>query len=818
VPPTNEALPALIPGLEPPVGKARYAGLVEVAVPRGPAGLLTYAIPWSLAGRVHVGGRLLVPLGRGNRRLTGYAVGVSDAIPDDLGFQLKPVADVLDPRPLFSADMLALFRFIATYYFAPLGDVIRGGLPTAFNLADARVARLTPLGAASAVLHPLLTRIGGAGVKVKDLDVPQQALVKLAAEGLLTLDYELQRPVVQARWASVVAAVVDALPPGIRADGAPARVFELVRAEGPLEQAELKDRVSGASAAVRRLLEVGAVAITKRQVFRDPWRGAVAAYEPVPTLTPAQTAAVGAISGASGYQGFLLFGVTGSGKTEVYLESLRHALEAGKTGLVLVPEIALTPQLAARFRGRFGDAVAVLHSGLSDGERLDQWQLIRDGKLTVVVGARSALFAPLQNVGLIVVDEEHESSFKQDEAPRYHARDLALFRGRQVGCPVVLGSATPSLESWHNAERGRLTRIDLPGRIGGRGMPPVELVDVEVFPYVEPSAMLTQPLLDALKDTLERREQAILFLNRRGFSASFQCAECETVVECPSCTVALTFHRAQRRLTCHYCGHAQRLPERCPTCLSLLLEHQGTGTEQVEAVLRTVLPTARVARMDRDTTRGHALTELLDAFRAHEIDVLIGTQMVAKGHDFPKVTLVGVLQAEHSLGVPDFRAAERTFQLLTQVAGRAGRAELAGRVLLQTAYGDHYALQAALNHDFLRFITEEERRRRRLGNPPYGFLVLLRLDGASASEVAEAAGLVTRSCRDAIAQRPFDVSVVGPTLAPIERIRGRTRYLVLLKSRSRTELHGLVSLLAPSLFMIAGDVRAHIDVDPLNLS
>ncbi len=781
-----------------------------MAIPRGPRAVLSYAVSPELP--VEPGRRVLVPLGGGNKRVTGYVVG--RAVPPE-GVTLKPVLDVLDAVPLFDAQLLALFEFIASYYACPLGDVIRGGLPGGLNVSDARVAALTETGRAALEGHPILSQLT-APVAVKALKVSPSRLTRLCEQGLISLDYVLEKPRVAARFTSVVSAACSELPPGVRPGGAPAKLFGRVLAEGPLEIDALRAEDPNAATAVRRLAEVGAVTISKKQLFRDPWRGVAPARDAAPPLSAAQAAAVGAITGTAGYAGFLLYGITGSGKTEVYLEALREVLSRGKTGLVLVPEIALTPQLAGRFRARFGDAVAVLHSALSDGERLDQWEQLRAGRLGIVVGARSALFAPLSNLGLIVVDEEHETSFKQDEAPRYHARDLALYRGRLAGCPVVLGSATPSLETWTNAERGRLTRLDLPGRVMGRDLPTVELVDIAVEPYVWPEALVTRPLADALRETVRRGEQAILFLNRRGFAASFQCADCQVVLECTDCSVALTYHRAMRRLVCHYCGREGRLPERCPKCLSLLIEQKGVGTEQVESVLAANLPTMRIARMDRDTTRGDALPKLLDAFRAHEIDVLVGTQMVAKGHDFPKVTLVGVLQAEQTLGVPDFRSAERTFQLITQVAGRAGRHEAPGRVLVQTAVPEHYALVAAQTHDYLRFVAEEARRRRGRGNPPFGYMVLVRLDGENVAEVSAAAGLVARAARAAAAAH--DVSVVGPNVAPVERLRGRTRWQVLLKSPNRTALHALVGLLSEPLAALHGDIRATVDVDPQNLS
>ena len=790
--------------------------VASVALPRGPRQVLSYAIPPGLDGRVAVGSRVLVPLGAQNRRCTGYVVGIEGGNVT----ALKSVADLLDELPLFDDKLLALYEFTASYYRAPLGDVIRCGLPRGLDFGDARRAALTDAGRGRALLDPLLARLSGGERPIKSLGVPVATLLRLEQQGLLTLRYELEKPAVAPRWVARVAATGEEPERRLKDGAGPAQLLTLLRTEGPVDVPALQGRIPSHGAAVRRLVELGAARIERTQVYRDPWHRAPPTQDSPPPLNARQTAAVAAIRAAMDaprFEGMLLRGVTGSGKTEVYLAAISHALEAGRSGIVLVPEIALTPQLAGRFRARFGDRVAILHSGLADGERLDQWELIRRGERPCVVGARSALFAPVPRLGVIVVDEEHDPSFKQDEAPRYHARDLALKRGLDSSCPVILGSATPSLESVANVSRRRLTRLDLPERIGDRPLPEVTLVDLREHPPVRPEALLSAPLLDALRETVARREQAIIFLNRRGFAAFFLCGTCGYVPECTSCSISLTYHRAQRRLVCHYCGYQSGVPTACPSCRGASLDMVGTGTEQVEAVLAEVLPEARIARMDRDTTRGEALLTLLERFRDGDIDVLVGTQMVTKGHDFPQVTLVGVLLAEQLLKLPDFRSSERTFQLLTQVAGRAGRHALPGRVLVQTFDPDHHSLQCALRHDVEGFVAREERQRRMRGFPPYSRLALLRLDDVDPIAVRDAAGRVARRTREALLDGNLPVDVIGPQLAAIERIKGRTRYQVLLRSADRAALHSALDCVEALEPAVVGGVRLIVDVDPVSL-
>jgi primosomal protein N' (replication factor Y) len=567
------------------------------------------------------------------------------------------------------------------------------------------------------------------------------------------------------------------------------------------------------------------VAVGDEEVLRDPFQGREAAPPPSHELTPAQRAAVDTILGTLGEprpRPVLLHGITGSGKTLVYVEALRRVLERGGTAIVLVPEIALTPQTVTRFRAHFGDLVAVLHSALSDGERYDQWRQLRAGAKRIAVGARSALFAPLPDLGVIVVDEEHDGSYKQSDAPRYHARDLAVVRAGMARAGCVLGSATPSLESWVNAERGKFVLASLPERVGGGRLPRVRVVDLrEVRRHAAEEGgaeqgILSPPLVDAVRARLARREQVILLLNRRGYASFVQCRECGDVFRCAHCSVSLTLHRVTGRLLCHHCRYEEAIPDRCRRCGSRDLSSRGLGTEQVERVVAETFPGARLARMDVDTTSGKwAHHEILGRMERGEIDVLMGTQMIAKGLDFPRVTLVGVVNADVGIHLPDFRASERTFQLLSQVAGRAGRSTLEGEVIVQTSLPDHYAIQAALAHDFPGFAARELAERKRPSYPPWVRLANVVLSSPDAEAAAGAAERAVRWLEPRLRGGP--VELVGPAPAPIERLHGRWRWHFLLRTGSVAALSAACRALAEGFTPGGADVRMALDRDPIAL-
>jgi primosomal protein N' (replication factor Y) len=714
---------------------------------------LSYLVPEGLRGQARVGVRVQVPLGR--RRTVGFLLELSEGD----GEGLKEVAAVLDEAPLFPPEMVPFFRRAADYYCHPLGETIRTALP----------AGLSGRGEEPSILHERLFAPAGR------IDLPSG---------------RLQR-----------------------------EILATVRVSGRVALSELRRRFSAPHASLRRLVEQGFLAEETAEVRRDPFLDAAPPPDRPVEPNPAQAAALDAVTAAldgGAFAPFLLHGVTGSGKTEVYLRAIAAALERGRTALVLVPEIALTPQLVGRFRARFAgrdSELAVLHSGLSDGERFDAWRAIVRGTARIVIGARSAVFAPLSSPGIIIVDEEHEASYKQAEGLRYHARDLALLRGQMASCVVLLGSATPSLATYHRAQGGPLGYLSLAERVAGRPLPEVTLVDLrQARPDGEGS--LSPPLAAALAEALERGEQALLLLNRRGFAPYLLCADCGATFRCPNCAITLTFHRGRRQLRCHYCDHAEPPPDLCPGCGGGDIAPQGAGTERLEEELALLFPQARIARMDRDTTaRKGAHQRLVERMAAGEVDILVGTQMVAKGHDFPAVTLVGVVGAYASLNLPDFRSAERTFVLLAQVAGRAGRGERPGRVLIQTYAPEHYALTCAAGHDYAGFYAQEAVARRELGYPPFGHLVNLVLSGNDAPRVQQAAERLAAG----LEERAAGAEVLGPAPCPLARLRGKSRFQILLKAPPRPSLRRLLARLPELRKRLPAGVALAIDVDPVDM-
>jgi primosomal protein N' (replication factor Y) len=642
---------------------------------------------------------------------------------------------------------------------------------------------------------------------------------KLKAQGdLLSLDPARQ---VGGRKISVARPTDRVEAPGTLR-GQAAGVLAALRSEGESTIARLEERFGNARAALKKLEGLGLVVLDKREEERDPFFQDAATRDVPPELNAEQKIAADRIEHAlvSGEapRAFLLFGVTGSGKTEVYLRAIAVAISQGKGALVLVPEIALTPQLVSRFRARFGDDVAVLHSGLVEGDRHAMWSRLHKGEVKAAIGARSALFAPVPNLGLLIVDEEHDGSFKQEEGVRYHARDMALLRAHRAGAVAVLGSATPSLESIGLVHKKMLEELALPSRAVEKAMlPVVTIVDVRRI-GAGPSGerLLSLPLHRAIEETLRAKEQVILFLNRRGFAPSVVCDSCGIVATCPACSVALTFHRARGgRLSCHYCEFASPMPEVCATCNGGPLVLEGLGTEKLEDTLTKAFPEARVARLDRDVAGGNKGAGIVERMRRGEIDVLVGTQMVTKGHDLPNVTLVGVVNADSALSLPDFRASERGFSLLVQVAGRAGRAERPGRVFIQTRSRDHAAIKFAANHDVRGFLEHELADRAEVGYPPFSRLALVRIDAVDEGEAREAAATIAKNALAIAKTQKLALDVLGPAVAPIARLRGRFRFRVLLRAKERGPLRAAIHALEPTVGGFDRRVRVVIDVDPV---
>ena len=813
---------------------------VEVALPLPIHRTFTYRVDGDVPA---VGSRVLVPFRRSDR--IGWVVGPGDEGPIK---GLRPILSVLDRRPSLTPDLLQLCRWMADYYVAPLGVTIRAALPAV--LSDVARDYVTWVGGdpEASGLRPrerkladyLAARAGPQRVATlrKALGMGSIWPELRALEGSGMLEHEAvppAEPSVRTRPVARISRVIGTLEERESLFGRAGRqreAYDLLQASGGAAELKHLLDVEGFSRSVLQGLEdKHLVEMVDEEEIRDPF-----AAEPAPVPqnlvpTPAQRAALDRLVGAcdtGGTAPFLLQGITGSGKTLVYIELLREVLRKGKTAIVLVPEISLTPQTVSRFRAHFGDEVAVLHSGLSDGERYDAWRLLRDGARRVAVGARSALFAPLEDIGAVVVDEEHDGSYKQSEAPRYQARDLAVMRARHYGAVCVLGSATPSLESRYNVDGGKFERLLLPERAGGATLPKVAVVDLRESRKrpagpdrgAAPAQNVFSPeLVDAVHARLRRREQVILLLNRRGYSSFVQCRACGEVEQCENCSISLTFHRVTRRIVCHHCRFEAPAPSRCPRCGSDDLSFRGVGTEQVERVATELFPEARIARMDVDTTSGKwSHQRILDRVGRHEVDILLGTQMIAKGLDFPNVTLVGVVNADVGLHLPDFRASERTFQLLSQVAGRSGRGAVGGEVLIQTSMPDHYAVRAAVAHDYEGFVAREIEERRHPRYPPHvrmANVVLSSPDQALAAEAAESAArwLERRLSGHALG----GVELVGPAPAPIERLHGRWRWHFLLRAESPKALGEAARAVVTRFRLPAGDVRLALDRDPVAL-
>lgn len=751
--------------------------LVDVAVPLPLFQTFTYAAEATAHHPLSVGSRVVVPF-RG-RKIVGYVLGESDgqALGDTVA---KKILDVADAQPVFRPELIAVCKWISDYYVTPLGLVLRAALPAALGAAK----RPQPA-------------------------VKSRRLLQLTAElpSLLERDRAFARSPKQRG------------------------LFELLETmQGRHASIEQLTKELGVSLAIVNALAARDFAkVETETVERDPFRQRILTAPTEHNPTAAQAEAIRALVTAKAGQVALLHGITGSGKTLVYIELLKHVVrDQGRSAIVLVPEIALTPQTVDRFRAVFGEQVAVLHSALSDGERYDAWLAIRNGQRRIAVGARSAIFAPLDNLGAIIVDEEHEASYKQGETPRYHAREVAMVRARETGAVCVLGSATPSLESWVNATAGKYTLLSLPARVGGGALPAVEVVDLR-----ENAKASTVPVADrqlrnvisakleaAIHDRIARKEQSILLLNRRGYASFVQCSDCEWVATCPDCSISLTYHRTPERLICHYCRRQEAPADRCPKCGADTLRQRGLGTQQVERMLGERFPSARIARMDVDTTSGKwAHAEILDRVGRNEVEILLGTQMIAKGLDFPNVTLVGVIDADVGINLPDFRASERAFQLLSQVAGRAGRGPKGGEVIIQSRVPSHHALRCATTHDYLGFVAEELPARESPAYPPTVRLANFVFSGEDEVATAELAQTAADWFERALLSLPPDsVELVGPAPCAIDRIKQRWRWHLLLRSAkpgpiTKVARHFLTTFDVPS----RGDMRITFDRDPVSL-
>lgn len=818
----------------------------EVAVDVPLLGAFTYAIPAELAGTLQAGHLVHVPWRQRSR--SGVVLRVTNALPQGVKeASVKSIEDILDPTPVLEADVLEMVQFIAHYYRAPIGEAATMAIPAGLRRSGTRVFSLTEAGRAKGLgnADPAFQRAFEALRNAPELPGPEllakargltyAALDLLVGDGLLESRHELERPATTTKTEDLVRLVRRPMD-GVQLGKNQLELLALIEKGGLVPVDTLRTKVANPRASLRGLQRRGYVAFETREVIRDPMLAEPLIEPKLHELTESQTAALSAIGRSLGahkaFKGFLLHGVTGSGKTEVYIRAIRAARAEGQGALVILPEIALTPQFCSVFRSHFGDDVAVLHSGLTAGERFDAWRRLRSGDVGIAIGARSALFAPIPKLGIIVIDEEHDASFKQGESPRYHARDMALMRGKIVGCPVILGSATPSLESYHLSQAGRLDYLAMNDRVGG-ALPEVEIVDMsgrdpkEKLPFgaglVEAELMLVRRtlstrLMQALDETMHRGEQAIILLNRRGHATFVQCVYCGTALYCPNCSVSLTFHKHSRQLRCHYCDFFQRLPNKCEACGRPDLDLLGVGTERLTDLFKKILPGRRIERLDRDTGGGQKLRQLITRFREGKIDVLVGTQMVAKGHDIHNVTLVGVILADLGLNFPDFRAGERTFQLMTQVAGRAGRGERPGSVIIQTLMPDHPALMAAEHHSYDLFAEYEMPIRHELGYPPFRSLTVMRFEATDARLAEDCARAFANVL---LVSKSPQVTLLGPAASPLGRIRGRSRFQLMLKSSSRGPLReaieGAYGALDADLRGRFSQVRVVLDVDAVDM-
>lgn len=806
-----------------------------------------YFVPERLRDWIEIGSRVAVPFGP--RLIQGFVVGFPATTDVDLS-KLRPIDHVLDLEPPLTEELVRLGRWMSERYLCREITALAAMVPAALK---ARYDRVLELGDAlldeetkaefgeRAVL--IVNLIAEKGTVARDdllEEVPQaeRVLKQLIRRGIVA-ERQLVKDRLQTKNVLMVYPPEDPRALEEALERLPARAAkqrEVIRFfldhPEPFAMSELAGLLSATSSTIRSLADKGWLAIRQQEVMRDPYKHRAFARTTALPLTEAQAKVFEEIRraiDAGRPRAFLLHGVTGSGKTEIYLQAIERCLQLGKEAIVLVPEISLTPQMVERFKNRFGDLVAVMHSRLSSGERYDEWRRIQRLQAKVVVGARSAVFAPFKRIGIIIIDEEHETSYKQEDSPKYHARDVAMWRAAQHGATLVLGSATPSLETYMAAVEQpdgqllRITRLTLPERVAGRPLPAVNIVDMRKELMDGNRSMFSRPLHEAIQDRLRRGEQMILLLNRRGYSTFVMCRACGAVCECPHCDISLTYHRQSRTMRCHYCGYAEREATVCPVCSSPHIRYFGTGTQRVEEELVRLYPGIRVIRMDVDTTvEKGAHEKWLKQFQERRADVLLGTQMVAKGLDFPNVTLVGVIAADSVLRVPDFRSAERTFQLLTQVAGRAGRHDLPGEVIVQTYVPEHYSIVSAGKHDYHAFVEHELKERKLMGYPPYSRLILITLSHEKLANVMRASEQVAQSIRTRwdetlrrTANAQGELTVLGPVPSPIPRLKDRYRFQCIVKYRGVPFAPKLVKLAADEVERGSDkDLQLTVDVDP----
>lgn len=818
---------------------------VNIVLPIPVEGEFSYILPEQFRSKAQVGMRVLAPFGKGNNEIEGVIVGFPEITEHQ---ELKEITDILDDEPFFSDDMLKLTKWVAEYYFSAWGEVLKTATPVGISVISKRIVKmndikdrdkvLSDLSKSAPVQAQILTTLAWEGeMSVQKLKtrVPRytySALSALEKKGFISIISQLSKPLVKpvidylvhlSKPLSEINLAIERL-----RDKYPkqSEILEILvnREEEKLLITNLAKIAGTTKATIRNLAKKGFVSLEQVEVYRDPLEGEIFPDSKNLDLNSDQSFALREIVKAienGKHETFLLYGVTASGKTEVYMQAIGKLLEIGKGAIVLVPEISLTPQTVFRFASRFGKRVTVLHSKLTPGERYDQWRRIKSGDADIVVGARSAVFAPIKNLGLIVIDEEHETSYKQEESPRYHARDVAIKRAELVNAVVVLGSATPSLESFYKASRKEYHLLTLPKRVDNARMPIVEVVDMKAeLMQKKNRSIFSKSLQSAIEDRLAREEQVILFLNRRGFSTFILCRECGYVAKCRNCDISLTYHSTGNMMVCHHCNFKQPIPSLCPSCKGNYIKYFGVGTQRVEEEVRKLFPEASIDRMDVDTTTSKgAYKRILEAFKEREIDILIGTQMIAKGLDFPNVTLVGVISADTALNLPDFRSAERTFNLLTQVAGRSGRGQVSGEVIIQTYNPQHFSILSAQDQDYRSFYRQEIVNREMYLYPPFTHFARIILKGLSEEatiKASETLGSILRSYQEA--NYP-ELEILGPAPAVLAKIKKYYRWNILLKSADPSEIRGLIKMAFTRLpsQITKGEVAYAIDMDPVSV-
>jgi len=810
--------------------KTKWADIVFTETPYGK---FTYEIPQKFQEILRPGQRVQVRLGK--RLMSGFLV---EFVPKPDFKKIRPIEDILDPEPLLSPSLLKLTRWIASYYMSSWGEAIRAALPPGIQrrsslmitATDAAYTNLLDNLPAEA-LQMLATIRDKGTISFQNLkrrhpfNGARFILAKLEKSKAVSVEHVIEdarsAPKFE-KWISLQQVLpadgLEALRK--RAPKQAAAIDQLLKAGKPLPRSALKCQLP----VLKQLHLKKWINIVERETTRTPFADLEITPAPDFQLSPEQSVALGMINAGMAeeiFKVFLIHGVTGSGKTQVYIEAIRKTLQRGKTALILIPEISLTPQAVQRYRAAFGDEVAILHSRMSPGERYDSWRQIKAGKFKIALGPRSAVFAPLDNIGIIVIDEEHDSSYKQsDPAPRYHARDVAIMQALENKCLVLLGSATPSLESYYNALNKKYSLCQLMSRIDNTPMPLVKIVSLKDDDGQEAGLVFSDTLIESMNTRMELGEQVIILQNRRGYSTFLRCKDCTAVAKCEHCDISLTFHQVNNLLKCHYCGYQRKSNGKCSECGGVSLQYQGVGTQRVQEALITIFPQAEVLRMDQDSTRTKdAHARIIEAFEAGKGDILLGTQMIAKGHDFSNVNLVGIISADTGMHFPDFRAGERTFQLLTQTAGRAGRRDQQGEVIIQTRTPDHPILELARRQDYIKFYKREIEQRRGLGYPPWGKLAIIRFKGKNEAAVQKTGILLRSQIHDY-----KDITVLGPAPCPITRIKQLYRYQIILRSPRTSDPAGnkIRSIIRKGLASLQKKnlpfgVRISVDIDPVDI-